>query len=99
MVHVPSFLHASVFCSAFLSPPQAFLGVFGRVCCVRREDFLPNASSFAPFGEADGQDGQDEGQKGRQQAVAAEWRQLSTILDRVFFVVFLAVVLFTAIAN
>ncbi|ELU13535.1 hypothetical protein CAPTEDRAFT_218230 [Capitella teleta] len=78
----------------------AFLGICGRVCFVHRDDFLLDveADSQSPLEESNGSTERDAVRAGKLTA-AAEWCQLAAILDRMFFVLFSALVIITAIAH
>ena len=51
-----------------------------------REDFMKKSESYSPL-EANQIDAQSE--KGNEDVVGAEWRQLAVILDRILFVIFM----------
>ncbi|ELU01557.1 hypothetical protein CAPTEDRAFT_224098 [Capitella teleta] len=83
-----------------------FLGVFGRLCCVKRDDYMMVVASDGFKADTGDQSQSFENIDDQQRMVSqasrlrssAEWRQLACVLDRLFFLLFLAVVIIAAVS-
>ena len=79
---------------------QVFLGLCGRVCFIKRDDFLADADtvSYSPL-EVSNDGTEQDREKSMRMVAAAEWCQLAAILDRMYFVLFSVFVLITAVVQ